>query len=232
MTPTRILIVEDEVLIAEHIKDYLISLGAGDDILLTHNKKDASNALRLFKPELVLLDLHLEGSVDGIELSKSIDDIYKVPYIFITANADTLMVKEALETNAAAYLTKPFKKTDLFAAVKIALRSNEALKEQKLTVRDSGATHLIPVNEITYIESNGNYINIHTKKKKIISRQSLEWAEEQLPDHLFLRVHRSFIVNTNAITKITPKNVFIGDKEIAISRTYGARLNDRLKKSV
>jgi DNA-binding LytR/AlgR family response regulator len=230
MTPTRILIVEDEVLIAEHIKDYLISLGAGTEIMLTYDIKTAAEALHSFKPELALLDMQLENPIDGIELSSLIDKTYKIPYIFITANADTMMVKEALQTNAAAYLTKPFKKADLFAAVKIALKSKEPAKEENLVVRDSGSTLFIPVNEIIYIESNGNYIDIHTKKQKIISRQSLEWAEEQLPEHLFLRVHRSFIINVSAVSKSNSKTVYIGEIEIAVSRTYAAKLNERLKK--
>lgn len=228
MSTIKILVVEDEVLIAEHIKDYLHSFGM-ENIFLAHNKKIALQAIDHIKPDLILLDLHLEKPLDGIEIAKMIDDHWPVPYIFITANADRLIIQEAVHTKAVAYITKPLKKTDLFAAVQIAIKSNLSVDTKCLLVKDSGSTLRVPVNEISYIESSGNYIHIHTKKQKIISRQSLEWAEEQLPKHQFLRVHRSFVVNTNFVTKITTKSLFISETEIPISRANTATITKFFK---
>src|SRR5450432_1106483 len=115
MSAAKILIVEDEVLIAEHIKDYLLSFGM-KEVFLAHNKRLALQAFVHIKPDLVLLDLHLEQPLDGIELAKIIDETVQTPYIFITANADRLIIQEAVGTKAVAYITKPLKKSDLFAA--------------------------------------------------------------------------------------------------------------------
>jgi DNA-binding LytR/AlgR family response regulator len=228
MNDPKILIVEDEVLIAEHIKDYLLSFGM-KEVYLAHNKKIALQAIDHLKPDLVLLDLHLEQPLDGIELARSIDQSSKTSYIFITANADSLVIKEAVQTKAAAYITKPLKRSDLFAAVQIALKANEEAEDKILMVKDGGSTVRIQLNEVLYIESNGNYINIHTKKEKIISRQSLEWVQEQLPGNRFIRIHRSFIVNSKFVSRIHSKAVFIGDIEIPVSRTNISKLTEYLK---
>ena len=228
MSGAKILIVEDEVIIAEHIKDYLTSFGM-NEVFLAHTKSIAIQAIDFIKPDLVLLDLHLETPLDGIELAKYIDSTRKIPYIFITANADRLVIQEAVQTTAAAYISKPVKKNDLFAAVQIALKSNVSLEEKCLLVKDSGSALRVPLNEILYIESNGNYIDIHTKKQKIISRQSLEWAEDQLPDHHFIRVHRSFIVNIKSVLRTTVRSLFIGEIEIPISRTNASKIMEYLR---
>jgi len=229
MSAAKILVVEDEVLIAEHIKDYLKSFGL-NDVSLVHNKKNALQAIDHIQPDLVLLDIRLQGAMDGIELAKLIDEKGHVPYIFITANADLLVIQQATYTKAAAYITKPIKKSDLFAAIQIALKPAESEEVKCLQVKDSGSTLSIPHRDILYIESSGNYIIIYTKAKKTIVRLSLEWAELELPDNQFMRIHRSYIVNLRAVQRINSKSVFIGEMEIPISRANISKISDFLSK--
>ncbi len=228
MNASKILIVEDEVLIAEHIKRYLISFGYSH-IYLAHTKSLAYQALEHIHPDLVLLDIHLQGALDGIEIAKSIDQKNKIPYIFITANADLLIIQEAIHTKAIAYITKPFKKSDLFAAVQIALKALPFTEEPFLVIKENNSTIKVTINDIQFIESNGNYINFYTKTHKQIARRSLEWAEEQLPEQQFMRVHRSFIVNVRFISRKNANSIFIGEVEIPVSRTYLPRLLAYLK---
>lgn len=229
MTSIKILIVEDEVLIAEDIKDYLLSFGY-TDIYMVHNKHQALQAIEQLSPDLVFLDLHLQLPTDGIEIARDLDKRKNIPYIFITANADLLIVQAATHTNAAAYITKPFKETDLFAAIQIALKPIDTNDAKYLIVKDSYTTLRILHNDILFIQSNGNYIDIHTQKEKIVSRQSLDWAETNLPDHQFVRVHRFYIINIRLVQRTTARLVFINDTEIPISRTYASRLAGYLKK--
>ncbi len=218
MNQVKILIVEDEILIAEYIKDSLLSIG-NENVYFADSKETALKAMDIYHPDLILLDLHLEKSLDGLEIAKIIDQSFQIPYIFITANADVLVIQEAVQTKAAAYITKPLKKSDLIAAIQIALKPQASAELKFLLVKNTGSTTRIPMNDIMYIESNGNYIHICTKKEKTISRNSLEWAEESLPKNQFLRVHRSFLVNTNFVSRINAKSLFIGETEIPISRT-------------
>lgn len=228
MSAVNILVVEDEVLIAELIKDYLVSFGF-NEVNLVHNKNLAAQAIEHLKPGLVLLDIHLQQPLDGLELARLIDEKGQTPYIFITANADLLIIQKATNTKAAAYITKPIKKADLFAAIQIALKNTEVVENRYLQVKDNGSTVRIPQADILYIESSGNYIHIITRTQKLISRQSLEWVQEQLPLHQFLRVHRSFIVNAAEVHRFTARSLYIGATEIPVSRTNHASILKSLK---
>lgn len=223
MSPVSILVVEDEILIAEDIKDLLGSFGM-TDVFLAHTKEAALERINNTHPDVVILDLHLEAPLDGLAIARVIDEKYFIPYVFLTANADRLVIAEAVHTKAAAYITKPLKNSDFFAAIQIALKSKQGTEAKYLLVKNTGSTIRIPVSDILYIESNGNYIDIHTKKENILSRQSLEWAEDQLPASQFLRVHRSFLVNADVVSKLNSKSLYIEETEIPISRSLTAEV--------
>lgn len=223
MNNIKVLIVEDDILIAEHIKDFLEIFGF-KTIFMVHTKKNAIEMLNYIKPDLVLLDINLKGPLDGIELATLIDETLHCPFIFLTANSDLLVVQKAINTKTAAYITKPIKQADLFAAIQLALKVNQTEVENHLLVKDSFSTVKIPINDILYIESNGNYIQIITKKEKITCRQSLEWALEQLPSYQFIQTHRSFIINSFHISRITYKTVYFDEKEVPISKSNAAKV--------
>jgi two-component system response regulator LytT len=217
MSNIKILVIEDEVLIAEHLKHYLVGFGFSE-VFLTHTKKQAIQLLDHISPDLVLLDLHLQQPKDGMEIARIIDERGEPPYIFITANADLLIIQEAMHTKAVSYITKPVKKTDLFAAIQIALKSKAKPETSFLLIKESNSNLKLSFDDILYIEGNSNYINIFTKTQKVVTRQSLEWAELELPEHLFMRIHRSYLVNLRAVQRTNAKSVFIGETEIPISR--------------
>lgn len=229
MSASKILIVEDEVLIAEYIKDYLVGFGFSQ-IFMAHTKKLALHSIEQIQPDIVLLDLHLQQPKDGLDIANFIDERGGPPYIFITANADILIIQEAIHTKASGYITKPLKKSDLFAAIQIALKANTKPESSFLLIKENNTNLKLAYDEILYIESNSNYINIFTKTKKIVTRQSLEWAELELPDNQFMRIHRSFIVNIRAVQKTNSKAVFIGEIEVPISRANVQKMSDYLKK--
>ncbi|MGZ4097575.1 MAG: response regulator, partial [Bacteroidia bacterium] len=83
MENQRVLIVDDEVLIAEDLKDILKSFGCRE-IYLAHSKSDAVRQLELIKPDIALLDIRMEKELDGLELGEHINAMYKIPFIYIT----------------------------------------------------------------------------------------------------------------------------------------------------
>lgn len=228
MNNTKVLIVEDEILIAEHIKDYLLNYGV-EEIFMAHNKESAKSLMDEIKPNLVLLDLHLKSPLDGFELAKYIDSNLKLPYIFITANSDLLVIDEIMQTKASAYITKPVRALDLFAAIKLSLKSNKPSEEKYLHVKDGYSIQKIAINDILYIESEGNYLQIYSKQQKQLCRQSMDWIQTQLPEMQFMRIHRSYIVNLQLVNKANSKFVFIENFEIPISRTYLPKVYEYLK---
>lgn len=229
MSAVKILVIDDEVLIAELIKNYLVSFGFSE-IYLAHTRKTAIEAMEHIQPDLILLDLHLQQPKDGLAIAQIIDEKGNPPYIFITANADMLIIQEAIHTKASSYITKPVKKADLFASIQIALKANTKPETSFLLIKEHNNNVKINYDEILYIESNSNYINIFTRTQKIITRQSLDWVESELPENQFMRIHRSYMVNIRAVQRTHSKSVFIGEIEIPISRANASKMAEYLRK--
>lgn len=213
----KILIVDDEVLIAEFLKDELISLEY-NDIILAHNRKQALTAMEQFRPHLVLLDIRMSNEREGIEIAEEINKTFKVPFIYITAHSDKEIVQQALETKPAGYITKPFKKIDVYAAIHLVETNLDKLDVKFLIFKDGHSDVKVSADDILYAQSDDNYIHIFTISKKYTVRNTLEWFKENTPEELFHRSHRSYVVNITKITKSSAKSVFINDIEIPVSR--------------
>jgi len=99
------------------------------------------------------------------------------------------------------------------------INEKEALKTEFITVRADRAKQQIKLNDIQYLESMGDYVQIHTKSKTVTTLETITSFDNSLPE-TFLRIHRSFIVNRNAIEKFSRTNITISEQELPISRTY------------
>jgi len=120
----RILIVEDESIVALEIASYVKSLGY-EVVATASNANDAVNYALEKEPDAILMDVRLKGEEDGISAAKRIMDEKKISVIYITAFSDDESIERAIETNPAAYLTKPFNRKELVAALKIAIKRSE-----------------------------------------------------------------------------------------------------------
>lgn len=221
----KILVVDDEVLIAEFLKDELKALGY-NNIALAHNHTQCIKQIEEFCPELVLLDIRMKNEREGIEIAGEINEKYKIPFIFITAHSDKEILKQALATKPAGYITKPIKQIDVYAAVQL-VESNkeEDITEKFIVVKDGYSEIKIMLDTILYVQSDDNYIHIYTTSKKHTVRNSLEWFKDNTPYEMFHRTHRSYLVNLLKITKSSSKCVFINDIEIPVSRGNQPKLN-------
>lgn len=208
----KILIVEDEVLIAEFINEMLLDEGY-QNIELVHDCESAIEKFNLFKPEIILLDINIEGRDSGINLAKAKNEEAKV--IYITAQNDEATIKKAIETNPESYLTKPVKKIDVIAAVKLA---SFKIKNDYVIVRDGIKDVKVLFDEIIYIKSDGNYIDIFLQNKKMTIRKSLDYFLNDLNNPDFVKVHRSYIVNIKKVTSKKSNFIYIDEIEIPISR--------------
>jgi DNA-binding LytR/AlgR family response regulator len=213
----KILIVDDEVLIAEDLMDILNKYGI-KNVKMAHDRKHAMVVLNEFKPNIVLLDIRMEKEMDGLELGQYINDQIKIPFIYITAHSDIEMIKRIVKTKPVAYITKPYKNSEIYAALLMAENILNSLTDIFLIFKDGYATVKVVLDDINYVEGDGNYIHVYTKQKKYTLRNSLEWFKDQVPEGLFHQTHRSFIVNITKITKTTSKSVFIDTIEIPVSR--------------
>lgn len=170
------------------------------------------------------------------------------PFIFLTAYGDDATIKEASLTNPSSYLLKPFRKEDISAAIQVAVvnyaenktatinsnnkttKSKEILIQQTtFFIKQKDAYIKLLINDILFIESDKNYLTIQSNQEKFLIRNTIKEILEILPDN-FVQTHRSFIVNTNKIDKISAINIKINTYIIPISNSYKNELLTHINK--
>lgn len=238
----KILIVEDELIIAEATRETLIKMGYN----VLETAMDYDEAIEILKeetPDLILLDINLGGKKDGIHLAEEINSTYGIPFIFSTSYVDQETMERAKLANPTNYLVKPFKKEQLLMAIDIALKkaaeqkekSQEKLETEGLIIKDAIFIKekyrytKLPIMDILWLKSEGNYVEIYLADKKELIRQSLSGLLEKLNRPNFFRTHKSYAVNLDYITKFEPTSVTIVDTEIPISKIYSEELLKRLE---
>jgi two-component system, LytTR family, response regulator LytT len=215
----KILIVEDDILIAEHLKTILVKEGY-NQIFLAHNYKAAFTQLENQKIHLLFLDINLNEEKTGINLAHLINEKYKIPYVFITAQSDPESITEIIKANPDGYINKPFKAIDVITQVKII----EKKKINIIKIKEGKHEHTFNTDDILYIQSVDNYIEIHFKTNKQTIRYKLSEIENILPKSKFIRIYRSYIVNKNAISSYNSKEVIINSSTIPLSRDFNIEL--------
>lgn len=228
MTNFKILIVEDEVLIAEDLSDLLRSFGISE-IDMAHDKPTALNKIEVFQPDLILLDIRMESELTGIQIAEIINTQYKKPFIFITAHSDMQMLQTILKTIPAGYITKPIKKADLYANVLLVSEKLKLQSPKQIMIKDGTKNVLIDFNDLLYIESEGNYIVIHTTHKKHALRQNMDSIMAQLDNDIFYRVQRSYVVNIKKISSYSRKDLTINGIVIPISKNVIDDFENKMK---
>ena len=233
MTVLKIGIVEDELVIARTIMSTLDELGyshCGPAI----NYTEAMEMLERSKPDLLLLDIQLSGKKDGIDVAQKLNELYQVPFIFLTAYSDAETIDRAKKVKPHAYIVKPFTKEELFVAIEIAFSNytgnrTGAKPEQAVSyptkdfmfVKDGYVFRKIFFNELLYLESDANYVTLYLKsQKKVMVRSTLNDFIEQLDQKTFIRIHRSYSVNINLVDDIFPTEVSVEGSKIPIGKSY------------
>jgi two-component system response regulator LytT len=229
MDKIKVLVVEDEVLIADDICKALHELDyIPIDPAITYTEAIAT--IEREKPDIAILDIHLSGSKTGIDLAKKIRQSYNFPFIFLTANSDPYTLNKAKEVMPNAYLIKPFSKKELYTSIEIALHNfssqEQILKNTNLTavdslfVKDKSNFRKIYFKDILYLKSAHVYIEIVLKNNQnIVTRASLNDVIHKLNNN-FLRVHRGFIINKQHLKEIGNTILVIENTEIPIGKKY------------
>lgn len=239
-TDLKILIVEDEPLIADHIEQYVLDSGfksAG----ICDNYSDAKQIIQKQNPDLILLDINLGDGPDGIDIAHYINQQHKKPFIFISSNTDAKTLERVKLTNPYGFIVKPFKVNDIQTQINLAWHSFNLQKENaQVSFSDSFLVNdhffikdkhsLVKVNyaDVLYAEACDNYTIIYTIQTKYILSYTLKVVEEKLNLFNFFRTHRSFLVNLKHIEKVNPKEVLVNGKEIPVSENSRTELLQKL----
>jgi DNA-binding LytR/AlgR family response regulator len=224
MSKPKIGVVEDEMVIADTICLNLRKLGYPT----TTTSPSYVRAIKMMeeeKPDLMLIDINLGGEKDGIDLAAYVRENYPIPIIFLTANSDAATLERAKVVKPDAYIVKPYKKSDLFAAIEIAI-SNRSKLFQKIEpidfimVKDGYDYIKVFMVEILFINNDQNYAILNLKNgKKLMVRSTLNEMSEKLPANLFIRINRGTIINLHHISKVQTERVIIGTYEFSINKT-------------
>ena len=222
----KCLIIEDEPLAREVLRDYIQKL---DDFEIAGEYENAMEALSFLKQnrvDLIFLDINMP-QLTGIDFLRSLSHPPKT----IITTAYRKYALEGFDLQVLDYLLKPYSFERFFQAIEkyyetltypITLHNTDSpiSREAYLYLQDNRKTHKVYLSDISLIESKGEYIQVHTGKKTVMTRSSLSAMELLLPNDRFIRTHNSFIVSINHISAFTASTVEIDTIEIPISRKY------------
>jgi two-component system LytT family response regulator len=241
MNNLRAVIVDDEDLARDLLREYAWESGGVDLVAECANGFDAVKAIGEFKPDLIFLDVQMP-KLDGFEVLELIDPPPAV--IFVTAYDQYAM--RAFDAHAVDYLLKPFH-LDRFkkslerararlgqprpiAAELTAAARPPGQKLERVVVKDGSKVHIIPIHKLDYVEAQDDYIGLRSEKKTYLKQQTISSIEDQLDPAHFARIHRSYIVNLERIARIEPYTkdsrvaVLQDGTQIPVSRSGHAKL--------
>lgn len=216
----RTVVIDDEPLARERI---ISLLGQYDDIEIVGAYGSGAEALRSIAgaaPDALFLDIHMPG-IDGFSFLEALKEDARPAVVFVTAYDEHAV--RAFEVNALDYLLKPFtherfdramqrlretvsRKTDGDYRERLsrALDSVQSARSKRVPVKTENGTYLIPVEQIEWAQAEGNYIRLHTESGSPRIRETMEAFCERLPAGVFLRIHRSIVVNLERIVRAEP----------------------------
>jgi DNA-binding LytR/AlgR family response regulator len=250
----KILIIEDDSKSRSNIK-YILEAN-GFKVFSAEDGLEGINMAMEIKPDLVICDI-LMPVADGYKVKEELSTNPKtssIPFIFLSGKSEMCDIRKGMNLGADDYLTKPFKIADLLKAIEVRLtRIDEIGKQilgtkenhlennpQKLDREDSifieadGKPTFIRISTINYISAMGEYSNVFLKDgNKLMVRKLIKQWGEILPQNLFIRVHRSTIINIDSIKKIEKwfKRSFVIHLEHSVEPVYMSERYARKLKS-
>ena len=233
MKNINVLIVEDEVLIAETIKLFLNERGH-TVVGIAISYDEAIQKIQNTSPDVVLLDIRLSGTKSGIDVANYLRTAnQKIPYIIVSSQYDNQFIEKAMQAGAIGYLTKPIAKESLWSTVELAVlkHKDDVSKEVFIELKISHGIQRIKVSEILYIKSDHVYVEINCESAKYLARYNLNDMIEMINLPHFLRCHRSYIINVKKIQKYSKQKVWIGDIEIPIGSKYKSEIESTIEQA-
>jgi two-component system LytT family response regulator len=244
----KVLIVDDEKLARDIVKKYLEK----SDVELIgecSNGFEGIKSINEYKPDIIFLDIQMP-KINGFEMLELLD--HKPEIIFTTA-FDQYAIK-AFEVNATDYLLKPFSPERFNEALNKAIEkvqkndkgqadyenlittiNNSKEFIDRIVVKANQKIIIIPVNKISYLEAQDDYVMIHSELGKHLKKQTMKYYEDHLDGNTFFRVHRSFIVNINQVKQMElfEKDSYLismnDGSKIPVSRSGYAKIRELLK---
>jgi DNA-binding LytR/AlgR family response regulator len=228
----RILIVEDDMIIAANISLQLSKLGYEVTGIETKAEEAIHHALET-KPDLILMDIQLKGKSNGIEAAHAIHKVQDIPIIYLTANEDDATFQKAKDTNPFAFISKPFNKQNLERTIALVEQrikespiedteenSFHESQEDRIFIRNQNKLIKVMLDDIIWVEAERNYCKIMTAQQTYLIVSPLNKLCEKIDPKRFVRIHRSFMVNFSKLEAVTETHVELKGKILPIGKQY------------
>jgi two-component system LytT family response regulator len=230
----KALIIDDEPLARLVVREYLLDFPQIEVLQECGDGFEGVKAINQYQPDLVFLDVQMP-KINGFEMLELVEH---QPAVIFTTAFDEYAIK-AFETHAVDYLLKPFSKERFFKAVDKYVnqsaaapvqKNNEELinavvapspsQHERIVVKTGTKVKIIPVQDVIYLEADDDYVSIHTAEGSFLKNKTMSFFEQTLDPGQFVRVHRSYILAVQQITRIDP---YEKDAHIAILKS-GAKV--------
>lgn len=225
----KAVIIDDEPLAISIVKEYLKHYPDIEIADECNNGFEGLKAIQLHNPDIIFLDIQMP-KITGFEMLELLDE--PPPVIFTTA-FDQHAIK-AFEANAIDYLLKPFSKERFDKAIQkfterkmpqqtealLETAAQAYVKQNRIVVKDGHKIKIIPLSQVQYFEAADDYVKIVTIDGNFLKKKTMNFFEQSIDNTVFVRVHRSYILNTHLITRI---DVYEKDSHVALLNT-GAKI--------
>lgn len=250
MEPIKVLIVEDDMIIAADLSLNLSQRGY-EVLGIISRGEQVLESVEADMPDLILMDINLKGEWDGIDTAGHVQATYDIPFIFLTANSDTETFARAKALKPFAFLIKPYQPDDLERAMELAISHMESyaneeqadsnkpqvspadqqgyILKDRIFIKSKDRLVKVAVTDILYVEAESNYSKIVTREKDFLMALTLKIVEQRLNHPAFLRVHRSYIINLHELEEVGEVYLRVGKQQIPISKSNREKLFQRLK---
>ncbi|MEZ4794334.1 MAG: response regulator [Flavobacteriaceae bacterium] len=216
MKALKVFIVEDEPLIVATVETALKKQGfkvLGD----SDEYAEALTKIDTHRPDLVLLDIQLQGEKDGVDLALELDK-RKQPYLFLTSQTDPQTIARVKETKPLGFIVKPFTEAGLRSNIELAWHNFSLTEEDFLLLKSEGRLHKVNQASITHLKAFDNYCFVCTAGQEYLVPHTLKHVFEKLNPKFFVKTHRSFVVNIRLISEMNSKQLTVGLNTIPLSK--------------
>jgi two-component system LytT family response regulator len=212
----KAVIIDDEILARSMVKEYLMHYPEIEVVQECNDGFEGLKAIQQHQPDLIFLDIQMP-KINGFEMLELIE---QPPAVIFTTAFEEYAIK-AFESHAIDYLLKPFSKERFDKAIQKWLQQNQQerkentqkildssginpLQQNRIVVKDNGKIKIIPTANIRYLEAADDYVKIHTAEGVFLKNKTMGYFERALEQQNFIRIHRSYIINVQLITRIDP----------------------------
>ncbi len=228
---SKVILIDDEPLARSIVKEYLQAHPQLELITECGDGFEGVKAIQQHQPDLIFLDIQMP-KINGFEMLELIE---QPPAVIFTTAFDEYAIR-AFELHAIDYLLKPFNQERFDKAVakwaesprKIVESTKDLLEtaaqspvqNNRIVVKNGSKIKIIPVHDVLYLEAADDYVKIHTAEGYFLKNKTMAYFEQSLDGQMFVRSHRSYILNVQQITRIDP---YEKDSQVAILKT-GAKI--------